>query len=197
LYGLLVWPWGFLKGIGTLLFLVLADGCWGLCFGNTWTIILIDRRNERGSVMARGRKPVLTSAPGKPEESEVLTPPDGMTSRALEKWHVVVPLIAQQCALKEHDIDALRQYCEAFALYCKANKEMDEGPLIHTTTNGSLQTSPLLKIVKQCEATMMKLSERFGLDPSSRQRLKIASKVGGNASAEFMGFLNRGKRNGK
>lgn len=136
-----------------------------------------------GDNMARGRKPAvvmgadtvgLAHKEGRGAGGAVaLDEPPGMTAAVREKWRKLVPLIAKACPLKETDADALRQYCEAVTLREKAQKEMETAPLVLVTPNGAQQVNPLLKIVSQCEAVMMKLSERFGLDPASRKRLAI------------------------
>lgn len=138
--------------------------------------------------MARGRKPAASLADtGGEGKGRAPDPPDGMTSAALDKWLAIVPLIAELVALAETDVDALRSFCEAAALRDRARKDLERSELVLITPNGASQINPLITIAERAEAKMMRLAERFGLDPASRQRLKVATgKSKGSAFAEFM-----------
>jgi len=142
--------------------------------------------------MPKGRPVKTGSLAPRTEEAAVdmlSCKPHNLTHAASEHWDRIVPLIAAQCGLKELDADALAQYCEAFAMRGKALKEMEGHTLVVETTNGSLQRNPLLAIVAQQDALILKLSERFGLDPASRKRLEIASSRAGKSA--FTEFLNK------
>lgn len=117
-----------------------------------------------------------------------MNPPDDLPAAALDVWRRVVPLVAETVALRETDLDALRQYCEAVALRARALKELagDGVPLVCLTPNGAQQVNPLLKIVSQADSIILKLSERFGLDPASRKRLQIAAQ---KQATPFLDFL--------
>lgn len=149
--------------------------------------------------MARGRKKdvVVPSAPSladKEKGTAAVSRPADMTPLAAAKWDVIVPLIAERVTLRESDQDALRQYCEAAVLRIKALKELELQPLVLATPNGAMQINPLQKIIANQDALMMKLSERFGLDPASRQRLKVAEQA---AASPFMDFLKNGRERRK
>ena len=137
----------------------------------------------------RGRR--ATPKVAEEVESRELDPPDDMTTSGKEKWLQLVPLIASMTQIQETDMDALRQYCEACVIRSKAMKELEDQPYTLVTPNGAMQVNPLLKVISQQESVMMKLSERFGLDPASRKRLKISSKEVKNNP--LLDFMNRGK----
>lgn len=143
---------------------------------------------EKRTDMARGRKPAPKLPEGVADEKAGYVPPEpaGMGKRAVAKWRVIVPLIAQQVALKEVDADALRQYCEAAVLREKAVAELEDAPLLCEGPNGAQYGNPLMKIISQQESLMMKLAERFGLDPASRRRLQIEAVKADSAFAEFL-----------
>lgn len=143
--------------------------------------------------MARGRKVIprpSAMADAASGDGETVQPPDGMTPRVLGKWNQLVPLIARMCPLRDTDADALRQYCEAFVLRERALAELEDGPLVLVTPNGARQTNPLLKIVGQQEAVILKLAERFGLDPASRRRLAIAAT---KSASPLLDFIKAGR----
>ena len=147
--------------------------------------------------MARGRKPNAKSP--SPEVADPNAPycppePEGMGPRAVAKWRAIVPLIARQVGLKEVDADALRQYCEAAVLRAKAVAELEGAPLLMSGPNGAEYGNPLMKIIKEQDALMMKLAERFGLDPASRRRLQVEAV---KADTAFTEFLKRGRERPK
>jgi P27 family predicted phage terminase small subunit len=138
--------------------------------------------------MARGRRPATGGLSG---PSADVPEPEDLTVPVRGRWRKLVPLIAELCPLREQDADALRQYCEAADLRARAVRELDGEPLVITATNGSRQAHPLLKVISQAEAVMMKLSERFGLDPASRKRLQIAAQ---KADSPFLDYLKSGRK---
>lgn len=145
--------------------------------------------------MARGRKP-NSKSPAVADERGGYEPPqpDGMGPRAVAKWRAIVPLIAKLVPLKEVDADALRQYCEAVVLREKAVAELEDAPLLMSGPNGAEYANPLMKIITQQETLMMKMAERFGLDPASRRRLQIEA---AKADTAFTEFLKRGRERPK
>lgn len=144
--------------------------------------------------MARGRKATVSIVAGDVADSREVTEPPGLSPMASAKWRHLVPLLVQSRGLVQTDADAIAQYCEAYALRQRALVELqaDGAKLVHETPNGALQINPLITIARQQEAVMMRLSERFGLDPARRQRLKIAD---GSAKGDddFGAFLKEGE----
>lgn len=140
--------------------------------------------------MARGRKAtVVIPRPVAHGGTKVGEPP-GLSPGAREKWADLLPKLGAVCDLKPTDADAIAQYCEAWALRQKALAELHAGGvrMVHETPNGALQINPLITIARQQEQVMMRLSERFGLDPASRQRLKVGQ-AGAGTDDEFGDFL--------
>lgn len=136
--------------------------------------------------MPRGRKAAPKPEAGEERPGYCPPLPEGMGKRASAKWLVIVPLIARQVSLREVDSDALRQYCEAVVLREKAVAELEDEPLLESGPNGARYANPLMKIISQQEAMMMKLAERFGLDPASRRRLQVEAAKADSAFGEFM-----------
>lgn len=146
----------------------------------------------REGLAVRGRKPTpppVTDGAGGGYEPPM--PPD-LSDVAAAKWRVIVPQIARLVPLKDTDGDALRQYVEAAVMRVRAVRELDEADsLLACGPNGTEYPHPLFKIISQQEGVMLKLAERFGLDPASRRRLQIEAVKADTAFAEF---LKRGKR---
>ncbi len=145
--------------------------------------------------MARGPRPkvkVSTARVPSGERGYVPPAPTGMSNPAAAKWAALVPMIAQVVQLRDVDADALRQYCEAAAIREKAMAELHEPgvPLLMLNPNGAAFPNPLLKVIKESDALMARLSVRFGLDPSSRDRLGVATQ---KTEGAFADFLARGK----
>jgi len=148
--------------------------------------------------MARGRKPEPKPTPARVADSGKVAfappMPEGMGEAAAAKWRELVPMIARLVQLQDVDADALRQYCEAAVLRVKAVVELEGAPLLLVGPNGSQYGNPLMRIIKEQDALMARLSERFGLDPASRRRLHVEA---AKADSVFAEFLSRGSRRAK
>lgn len=141
----------------------------------------------------RAKVKVSTIRVANGEKGYVPTMPTGMPDRAAAKWAELVPKIAAQVQLRDVDVDALQQYCEAAAVREKAVAELHAPgvPLLMTNPNGAAFPNPLLKVIKESDSLMTRLSLRFGLDPSSRERLKMTTPE--KADSAFAAFLERAK----
>lgn len=139
----------------------------------------------------RGRKPTPPAVVDGAGGGYQPPAPADLSDRAAAKWAELVPQIARMVPLKDTDQDALRQYVEAAVMRVRAVTELDGlDTLLACGPNGTEYPHPLFKIVAQAEAVMMKLAERFGLDPGSRRRLQIEAAKADTAFAEF---LKRGR----
>lgn len=152
--------------------------------------------------MARGRKAGAGKDGGiggqLPAEGDVpLTMPYSMNPNVKTKWQEIVPIISARVTLTAADSDAIRQYCEMWVIREKAFDELldPKTKITHSSPNGALQTNPLLKVISQCDGILLKLSERFGLDPASRKRLGLGSAASGEGGDGGFGAFAKGKPN--
>jgi P27 family predicted phage terminase small subunit len=98
-----------------------------------------------------------------------LTTPDDLSAEALAKWDELIDLLTERgVSLIPEDTDRLREYCDAFTLRKRAVREMAGQPLLLAGPNGAKYTNPLMKIIKQAEQTLHRISAMYGLDLKSR-----------------------------
>lgn len=138
--------------------------------------------------MATGPKPIPTQLkvvrgnPGKrplPENEpqlEAVKPnaPKTLSQEAKKHWDVVVDQLADAKLMTVLDIDALAMYCEAYARWADANKQIQEyGPLIKSPQGFPMQ-SPYLQIANKTFDQMKAMLVEFGMTPSSRTKVRTA-----------------------
>ena len=76
--------------------------------------------------------------------------------------------------LTEIDGAALALYCQAWARWIDAEKNMAEYGTVVKGPTGALVPSPFLAIANKAMDQMMKMLVEFGMSPSSRMRVTVA-----------------------
>ena len=66
-------------------------------------------------------------------------------------------------------------YCQAFATWAKAAKELQKG-FVRQTKNGFWEQNPYFPIANKAQEQMMKCLIELGMTPSSRSRVKVSEK---------------------
>lgn len=127
-----------------------------------------------------GKRKLPTDEPKPPKLKANAKPPAGMTKEARKAWPRVIKILVNMKVFTMADTDAVRMYCENFARWEIATKEIAtrSGMVELHPTSGALVVSPYHKIAKECEANMFKIMTEFGMTPSSRTRVKIEKPPG-------------------
>ncbi len=143
--------------------------------------------------MARGRKKKVDYARIAKKRQSVLDCPEWLGKEEQAVWDHLVPLIAEECDIRGADFISLWQLVDAVARRIKVSREIDSlGSLVFKSPNGALQTHPLLKIISQCDAMIVKTVREFGVNPLSRKKLKGNGERGKpNERQEFFDFMKR------
>lgn len=94
---------------------------------------------------------------------------------ALEEFYRVVSELKKVNIVTNVDSVMLGVYANCYSMYYRATIEIEEQDLITEYTNKGGATNsvvnPYIKIQQQYLASLMKISEKFGLDPSSRAKI--------------------------
>lgn len=133
------------------------------------------------------RKSLPKSGDPVPAKTGPPSPPSDVTKDVREKWVELMPLLPS-AAMLECDTDVIRQYCETYCRRVKAVTELQGMPLVVEVQNGATMMNPLVKIIQQCDSMLMKLSQRLGLDPLSRQKI---TSVKNQKASKLEGFTSR------
>lgn len=134
----------------------------------------------------RGRKPtptklkILHGNPGKrkinadePQPDNVIpTCPAILKGEARAEWKRVTEKLHRLGLINEMCRGLLAGYCQAYALWHKANRELAENGEVITTKNGAQLQNAWLSIANRQMVIMKQIASEFGFTPSSLSRLK-------------------------
>jgi P27 family predicted phage terminase small subunit len=112
------------------------------------------------------REPILPPA--------VLRCPRHLEPEARKEWRRVVHELNAAGLLTRVDRAALAAYCQLYARWIAAEKEIQADGLILTTAKGGVMQNPAVRIAATSLDGMRKYLVELGMTPSSRSRLKVA-----------------------
>ncbi len=108
--------------------------------------------------------------------------PESLGEFGTECWNTYAPLLIKEGVLTDLDWPAFHAMCEAYQewhYYTKAMRDPDMGggPVIQGKQKGSWQYNPLLHLANRGRKEYFRLCAEFGMTPSSRTKVRDASKV--------------------
>ena len=110
---------------------------------------------------------------------------------AKQKWKWLVEVMAAAELLTQADQDAMAMYCAAFERWRYAESQIKKrrGRLTVHGKSGAVQ-EPHVAISNRAMKQMNEMSRKLGLDPASRQKLRVATgpKPVDDAKAKFFKF---------
>ena len=124
-------------------------------------------RGNPGKRPMNDNEPVFDSADSVPE------PPAGLGVAAASHWVKMAGLLHPQGLLTVADYDALARYCEVYARWAEAQKELSTHGLLVKAQNGFPVQSPYIAISNKCVELLNKIGAEFGLTPSTRTRISV------------------------
>lgn len=133
--------------------------------------------------MANPRKPTMlklvsgTARPGRlnPNEPqpdiEIPSCPAALSPAAKAEWRRVSPLLEDQGLLSKQDRAVLAAYCELYARWTNALKQIQEHGEVIKTPLGSIQVSPWMSIARSAEKELRMYAALFGMSPADRSKV--------------------------
>ena len=118
-----------------------------------------DRRWKR-----RGSEPAFSATKSPPK------PPAWMSTVAKAEWRLVAKELHTTGVLTVVDHATLEVYCQSFAFWRKAEKQLATERMTIMTRNGS-KKNPLVQITRDAKAMMLRFAVELGITPSSRSRV--------------------------
>ena len=88
-------------------------------------------------------------------------------------------MLEEQGLLSAMDRAALAGYCELYARWMKALREIQKGGEVINTPNGSQQVSPWVSIARSAEKELRMFASEFGMTPASRSKVDATPKEKG------------------
>lgn len=95
-----------------------------------------------------------------------MKPQDYLTDRGKEIFQEIVAAIPNQDILLKTDSLELSMLAQAFDVYARGAKELNDGDSIKTTK------AQLSTIIKQSSDFITKNSDKFGLNPAAREKIQ-------------------------
>lgn len=83
-------------------------------------------------------------------------------------WRKTTAALKNRGTMTAADFVILEAYCNAYAVWCRANRAM-KGPLTFTTSTGYEANRPELGIMTKAEERMVKFAAKLGLTPTDRE----------------------------
>jgi P27 family predicted phage terminase small subunit len=121
--------------------------------------------------------------------------PPFVTGHAADEWDRVAPELHRLGLLTLVDVHPFAVYCTSYArwrlavetLARMAQDDRETHALLVKTDKGDLRRNPLVRIVADAAADMVRFAGEFGMTPVARSRL--AAGVGGQPLGKFDGLI--------
>jgi len=116
-----------------------------------------------------GRRPLNPSEPKPPAARS--SPPAYLTGAAAAEWRRLAPELARLGLLTTIDRDGLAAYCQTFARWREAEREIAKHGMVVKGRDGGPVQSPFVSIAQRSLAQLRNWLVEFGMTPSSRSRV--------------------------
>lgn len=104
-------------------------------------------------------------------------PPAFLTGEAREHWFRLFPIVSSMRVMTEADVDDLATLCRELATYWNCQRVLDEQGRVYEVTTKSggvlLMPRPEVGMANAALANIIRLSDRFGLNPAYRSKVKV------------------------
>lgn len=133
-----------------------------------------------------GADPEIQSSAG--GSASRVSPPDWLKSDGLKIWERLAPRLVALKLLSQADATTFARYCRNFARWLKMQKLVDkEGEVYESVSaHGNLKrANPAFLIGDRIEKSLFAFEDRFGLNPSERQRIFAARAAAGAQGGLF------------
>lgn len=106
----------------------------------------------------------------KTASDEILNPPDWLTNKvAREEWKRVIPQLLEINVVGNLDLANIAGYCNAYAGYREATKELNKASLVYIdNADGKMKSNPYVNVQAQYAQEMRKFGDLCGMSISSR-----------------------------
>lgn len=138
------------------------------------------RKHQPAAVKAAkgntGRRPVVKdpAATSAPLPTVGIAAPAWLDGDALKIWNIHAPISAQLKLLTEADVNAFGRYCQNFSSWIVARKDLLKRGMTYTvkSAHGSyIRKNPSFDQMHALENDLVRLEDRFGMNPAERQRI--------------------------
>ena len=114
------------------------------------------------------------------------TRPEWLLPEAKREWNRLVPELTRLGLLATVDRASLSAYCQCWAMYVDAVKDIKENGTTFVTDKGYEGPRPSVAIMNQMLQRMGSLSAKFGFTPSDRARIAVPPQEGADEFSQFL-----------
>ena len=117
---------------------------------------------------------------------ELLKPPAWLEAPSKKEWRRVVPQLLKIQVAGNLDLSSLAGYCQAYARYMTATKQLNDQPLI-VMDGGKLTENPLIKVQTTYAQEMRRFADMCGISISARLKASATktNKIEDEIKADF------------
>jgi len=101
--------------------------------------------------------------------------PSGLSPAAKKHWRIICKQLENIGLMTVLDVPALAMYCEVFARWMDANKNIAKYGAIIKSANGFPVQSPYMQVANKAFEQMRSMLIEFGMTPSSRTKVSATS----------------------
>ena len=107
-------------------------------------------------------------------KDEIPDPPDWLSTEQREAWDWIVPaLLDAGVPLLKIDGVLLASVCVVMARIRQCEEIIERDGIIVKGSRGRERVNPAFRVAAQQSRALLQLSRKFGMDPASRQRLRL------------------------
>lgn len=136
-----------------------------IILGARGPLTLVQKQAEQGRAKAKVSK----------EGATVPRMPSWLSSAAKAEWRRVAKPLFDKGLFTELDKNTLALYCETWARYLGAQAVLVEQGETYEAADGTPKRRPESIVVKDCQLELRAMIALFGLSPSARMRMDLAS----------------------
>src|ERR1700688_2453780 len=105
--------------------------------------------------------------------------PEHLSEEAKREWRKVFPLLLERGSLTQADASAVSLYCETFARWLAAKRDVELNGIVVTVTTldkrgeqvQNRKQNPALRIAQDSERSLRTYLRELGLTPAARERV--------------------------
>lgn len=110
----------------------------------------------------------------------IVTPPEWVTGKALDKWNEVAPILTAMGVLTTADVEPLARYCAMYEQWLRYLDQIRRGldVLVMRDDKGKvkyMQVSPAATMFTKLSQSLLRIEQEFGLTPSARAGMDVPS----------------------
>lgn len=118
--------------------------------------------------------------------TEVPTRPEWLAPEAKREWNRVVRELQAKGLIAKVDRAALAAYCESWALYVEAVKDVRKNGKTFTTDTGYEGPRPAVGMMVKMQQAMSTYAAKFGFTPSDRSRIAVPNSEPADEFTEYL-----------